>query len=214
MKKNFTLSIFFCLSFSIFAQNTELSNKLIEQYRNGQLKATTKSASIHNHLWLTPILNEVVRNWNDLTEEAKSVFSKFEEGRPTFTGTELTSESGNFLFHYTTDGGAGESVDPKDDDANGIPDFIDNMMAKFNAMYTLYHTTTHLTVPPSDGTNGGNAKYDIYVSGDIAGEGTYGYVSPEDSIGDNSNSSTLTEVNAYASYMVIIMTVSAMKMLL
>lgn len=187
----------------MFAQNVELSNKLIQQYKTGQLKAVSKDATTHDHLWLTPILNEVIRNWNVLSDDAKITFSKYKGVRPTFTGTELTTESGNFRFHYTINGGTGESVDATDANSNSIPDYMDNLIAKFNAVYTLYHTTTSLSIPPSDGTSGGNAKYDIYISGDIAGAGVYGYVAPEDNIGDNPNSSTLTEVDAYNSYMVM-----------
>jgi len=77
------------------------------------------------------------------------------------------------------------------------------MYSKFSAMFTLYHTTTGLTVPPSDGTNGGDAKYDIYISGNAAGNGVYGWVMPETNIGDNPNSTSLTEIDACSSFMVM-----------
>jgi hypothetical protein len=201
MKKFITFSFLFLLSISFFAQNVALSNKLIQQYTNGQLKATSRNASNNDHLFLTPILNQAVRNWDDLTDEAKSIFNKYLAARPTFTGTELTTESGNFRYHYTTNGGAGESVSATDTNANGIPDYVDNMISKFNSVYTLYHTTTNLTVPPSDVSSGGNAKYDIYISNAITGAGVYGYVAPDTFIGNNPNSPSLTEVDAYNSYM-------------
>lgn len=187
-----------------FAQNIELSNRLIQQYKVAKQKAVSKSAITHNHLWVTPLLNEAVKSWDNLTDDAKSIFEVY-SSRPTFTGTELIYELGNFSFHYTTDGGAGESVDATDTNpSNGIPDYIDNMANKFvNDVYANYHTTMGLTVSPNDGTDGGNALYDIYVSGEIAGAGTYGYVAPETEIGDNPNSTELTEVDAYTSYMVM-----------
>ncbi len=203
MKKFLTISVILFMSISIFAQNVELSNKLIEQYKAGQLKASQKSANIHDYLWLTPILTEAVINWDVLTDDAKNLFKDY-RNRPTFTGTEETATMSNFLFHYTTDGPVGESVDPTDvNPSNGTPDYVDNMMSKFSDMYVLYHTTTGLTVPPSDGTNGGSGLYDIYISGDAAGDGVYGWVMAEDEIGDNPNSTTLTEVDAYSSFMVM-----------
>lgn len=202
MKKIITIFVIVFLSLSTFAQNVELSNKLIEKYKNGQANAMRKDAFTHDRLWLSPILREAIINWNELTDEAKVVFAKY-KARPSFSGTEKTAESGNFRFHYTTNGGSGESVSTTDANANSIPDYVDNMMAKFVSVYTLYHTTSGMTVPPSDGTTGGNAKYDVYISGDEAGDGVYGYVAPENEIGNNPNSASLTEVSAYTSYMVM-----------
>jgi hypothetical protein len=54
-------------------------------------------------------------------------------------------------------------------------------------------------MPPSDGSEGGSAKYDVYIS-DI-GTGKYGSVSPENLIGNNPQSPYLTEVDAYTSFM-------------
>lgn len=201
MKKLITFSLLF-MSISIFAQNVDLSNKLIQQYKTGQSKALNKNATIHDHFWLTPILTEVVLNWNNLTDEAKVLFNNY-KNRPTFSGTELTTESGVFRFHYTVDGGVAESVNPTDANINSIPDYVDNMIAKFDAIYVLYHTTTGLTTLPGDGTNGGNEKYDIYISGEVAGNGVYGYVAAEELVGDNPNSPAFTELDAYTSYMVM-----------
>ncbi len=205
MKKFLTISVILFMSISIFAQNVELSNKLIEQYKAGQLKASQKSANIHDYLWLTPILTEAVINWDVLTDDAKNLFKDY-RNRPTFSGTEETYDIGNFKFHYTTDSGNGdEDVDPTDNNpANGIPDYVDNMASKFvDDVYANYHTTTGLTVPPSDGSEGGDALYDIYISGYVAGDGVYGYVASETTIGDNPNSTTITEVDASTSYMVM-----------
>jgi len=111
------------MSISIFAKNVELSNKLIQQFKVGQSKALSKDATTHDKLWLTPILTEVAVNWNDLTVEAKEFFKDY-RNRPTFTGTVLTAYDDNFRFHYTVNGGAGESVDPTDANTNGIPDYV------------------------------------------------------------------------------------------
>lgn len=202
MKKIITIFVIVFLSISTFAQNVELSNKLIEKYKTGQANSVRKDATLHDRLWLSPILREAIINWNELTDDAKAVFAKY-KARPTFSGTEKTAESGNYRFHYTTNGSSGENVSSTDANANSIPDYVDNMMAKFATVYNLYHTTSGMTVPPGDGIIGSNAKYDIYISGDEAGDGVYGYVAPEFELGNNPNSASLTEDDAYTSYMVM-----------
>jgi len=200
--------IYFLLAFimltgaTLFAQNVELSNKLIQQYETSKQKALSKDATTHDHLWLTPLLNEAVKNWNDLTNEAKVLFSKAKD-RPTFIGTENILTLGNFALHYTLDGPTGESIDPTDANSNSFPDYAENMLYTFSDIYDLYHTTTELTVPPNDADEVNGAYYDIYVSGDEAGAGVYGYVAPETDIGDNPNSTGLTEYDAYTSFMVM-----------
>lgn len=182
----------------IFAQDINLSNRLIQQYEEKKQKAMSKTATIHDHLWFTPLLHEAVLNWDSLTDEAKEIFSKA-KSRPTFVGTEeiLTYES--FALHYTLDGPADESIAPTDENENGYPDYAEKMLYIFQKVYEKYHTTDKYTVPPSDG----DEYYDIYVSGKEAGPGVYGYVSPESNIGDNLNSSDLTETDAYTSHMVM-----------
>ncbi|NLL28158.1 MAG: T9SS type A sorting domain-containing protein [Bacteroidales bacterium] len=203
MKKNVLFFAIFLLGANLFAQDYELSNRLIHKFETSKQKALTKSATIADRLWLTPILKEAVINWDVLTDEAKNLFKGY-RNRPTFTGTEEIVTYGNFAFHYTTDGPADESVDPTDNDGNNIPDYVDFMAEAFvDEIYELYHTTTGLTVPPADGTNGGDALYDVYISGYEAGEGTYGWVMAESEIGDNPNSTNLTEVDAYTSFMIM-----------
>ena len=52
---------------------------------------------------------------------------------------------------------------------------------------------------PLDGTAGGSNKYDVYIGN--LGSGLYGFVSPENLIGNNPQSSSLTEVDAMTSWM-------------
>lgn len=203
MKKNVLFFAIFLIGANLFAQDYELSSRLIQKFETSRQNSLTKSATVSDHLWLTPLLAEANRNWDNLTKEAQEYFKDY-RNRPTFTGTEEVVTYGNFAFHYTTDGPADESVDPTDNDGNYIPDYVDFMAETFvDEIYELYHTTTGLTVPPADGTNGGDALYDVYISGSAAGSGVYGYVAGETEIGDNPNSTSLTEVDAYTSYMVM-----------
>lgn len=204
MRKIFIFLVLVAVSSFAFAQNVNLSNKLMQEYESCRLKALEPNASISSHLWLTPLLDKVFKNWDDLTPEAKQFFSRY-EGRPEFEGTEWIVTYGNFVFHYTTDGPEDESVDDTDDNGDGIPDYVDLMAYIFvDEIYNLYHTETGLAVPPSDGTNGGDALYDVYITGnpEIMGSGTYGYVEREDVIGNNPNTSEI-EVDAATSFLVM-----------
>ena len=200
----YTLLVAFAVSnFQLSAQNIDLSNQLIHDYNTAQQKATSRSATLHDHLWLTPLLLKARLNWNDLTDDAKTLFRNY-LSRPTFSGTEQTYSRGNFKFHYTTNGPSGESVSSTDTNpANGVPDYIDQMASKFvDDVYETYHTTDGLPVPPPDNGAGGNNLFDVYVSGSVAGYGVYGYCSPEYLIGNNPNSPT-TEYKAANGYMVM-----------
>lgn len=206
MRKTFIFLTLITLSSFVLAQNVNLSNKLMHEYESCRLKALEPNASISSHLWLTPLLDKAHKNWENLTPEAKELFSRY-EGRPTYEGTEWIVTYGNFLFHYSTDGPEDESVDDTDEDDNGIPDYVDMIAEIFvNEIYDLYHTETGLAIPPSDGTNGGDALYDVYINGTICegddGSRLYGYVMPEDEIGDNPNTAEL-EYEAMTSYMVM-----------
>ncbi len=204
MKKfYFFLALIMLSGATTFAQNVELSNNLIQRYETAKQKAVSKDATTHDHFWLTPILNEVAINWTELTDNAKTIFGQY-RNRPTFTGDELIATLGNFAFHYTVNGTSGENVDPTDSNGNGIPDYVEDMAFTFqDDVNELYHTAAGYTVPPNDDTEVNGAYYDIYISGDVAGNGTYGYVQPETNVGDNPNSTNLTEVDAYTSFMVM-----------
>jgi hypothetical protein len=202
MKSKILTLVFSMLSIAIFAQNIALSEKLIQQYQSKSAAAQLATATTQDRFWLTPILLEVRKNWNNLTPQARNKFSSFLM-RPEFMGTEQTKADGNFLFHYTTDGPAGESVDATDANTNNVPDYVDYMIARFAEVSAKIHGSGGYTLPPNDAGAGGDNLYDVYISGDVAGSSIYGYVSPEDNIGDNPNSPVLVETNCTISYMVM-----------
>ena len=209
MKKIFIFLVLVAVSSFALAQNVNLSNKLMQEYESCRLKALEPNSDIHAHLWLTPLLKDVRRNWNELTPEAKEFFSRY-EGRPTYEGTEWVVTYGNFAFHYSTDGPDEESVDDTDEDGNGIPDYVDMMAEIFvDEIYYIYHEIYDFAIPPSDGTIGGDGLFDVYISGAAIeeeygedGGGVYGFVAQEDEIGDNPNSN-LTEIESCTCYMVM-----------
>ena len=65
MNKLILLFILTLVSTFAFAQNVNLSNKLIQEYETCRLKAIEPNASISSHLWLTPLLDKAHKNWEN-----------------------------------------------------------------------------------------------------------------------------------------------------
>ena len=87
----------------------------------------------------------------------------------------LLSPSGRFRVHYDTEGR--HAVSPTDDDANGIPDYIDLALVVLDSVWVLEIDQLGYNPPPSDNGLGGGDEYDVYVI-DIGGK-YYGYAYPE-----------------------------------
>ena len=89
----------------------------------------------------------------------------------------LLSPSGRFRIHYDIEGR--HAVSPRDDDANGIPDYIDLALVVLDSTWVLEIEELGYNPPPSDNGLGGGDEYDVYVI-DIGGR-YYGYAYPEKS---------------------------------
>jgi len=183
----------FLLNFSGFSQKESISDKLIKNY-NSQISAHLGHENDRG-ICLTPILNEVRKNWDQLSEEAKKVFRVYQDRPP--ISNEQVFESEYFDIHYTTSGDDG--VDPTDNDGNGTPDYIDFMAEVSDFVFDIDIAQRGFTAPPPDDGAGGNDRYDIYVFN--LETGTYGYVQGELVIEDNPNSTERIEVSAVTSFM-------------
>ncbi len=200
MRRTLLLLLVLLLGFNLFAQDKELSNRLINSYHKSKAVAFSKSAGIKNKLWLTPLLAEATRNWDKLTPEAKELFITH-KSRPSYSGDVETVVYGFYAFHYTTNSiEEGENVDPTDSNGNDIPDYVDEVIAMFDYIYDLYHVENNFIVPPVVDPDD-YPYYDVYIWD--PGPGYYGYVATEYEIGDNPNSPDITEVDAASSYMVL-----------
>jgi len=197
MKK--TLLILFATSLFgsvAISQDVKYSQQLINRFE--QIKSYNSSTVINGYYrpqCITPILRDVKKNWDNLTDVAKDYFKVFLV-RPTFSGTEVIEFTNYFDIHYTLSGA--DAVDPTDNDVNGVPDYIDFMVAIFDSIY-LADSLRNFTMPPFDNGAGGTEYIDVYV-GAFVGAGTYGYVAPDYLIGDNPKSTSITEINAWVSY--------------
>jgi hypothetical protein len=195
MKKIFTIiPLMFFASVGTFAQNKELSDRLIMQFNNHKTEHKHHEGKHVARNCITPLLLEVKKNWSQLTDEAKQTFKIFSE-RP-ILDDELIYSSENFDFHYTLTGN--DAVDDTDDNGNDIPDFVEMMANAFEESVAEMLDMGY-AMPPSDGDEGGSEYYDVYLYN--IGDGLYGYVAPETTVGNNPNSSSFTEASAMTSYM-------------
>lgn len=78
--------------------------------------------------------------------------------------------SGHFRVHWDTTGI--NCPDLTDENANGIPDYIDGVMQACDSAWSMEIVTLGYPAPPSDGVLGGDDKCDVYVeelSGQVYG---------------------------------------------
>ena len=121
----------------------------------------------------TPHLVQAMSAAPDLSAEFQARLGKLAQRR-TDAQHNILSPSGRFRVHYDTEGR--HAVAPTDDDANGIPDYIDLTMAVLDSVWVLQIDQLGYNPPPSDNGLGGGDEYDAYVI-ELNG-GSYGYAYP------------------------------------
>ena len=122
----------------------------------------------------TPHLVQAMSAAPDLSAEYQARLGKLAQRRPDVQHN-LLSPSGRFRVHYDTEGR--HAVALTDDDANGIPDYIDLTMAVLDSIWVLEIDQLGYNPPPSDKGLGGGDEYDAYVI--ELGGSYYGYAYPE-----------------------------------
>ncbi len=199
MKRVFLFIILVIIAIYSNSQDPDYSAKLLQKYKDMMEYSSSKDATFHDKLWLTPFLLEAERNLDRLTNDLALLIEEYiKKAGGFFTGDENITYYKNFAFHYTINSEEEENVSPVDNNGNNIPDYIDTMMYIFgNEVITLLHDELGYIIPPGDS----NDLYHIYVSGANMGGGTLGFtrVTYEDYVGDNPNSPDVIEENAYRS---------------
>lgn len=87
--------------------------------------------------------------------------------------TSWSPAGSTFKFHYDVSGI--NAVPVGDLDTDGIPDYVERMKAYADSSFSRQITMMGYAAPPSDGTFGGDSRYDIYMQK----IGFYGYAQPE-----------------------------------
>ena len=153
----------------------------------------------------TWVLDEIRRRWANLSNTTKSVMIRqgfTSEGtlaRP--TGLDTTRATDHFIVHYSVSPGDTNAVSLYDGDANGTPDYIDIVLSVIEYVWNSEISTMGYTAPPPDSMAGGDNRYDVYVS--KLESGLNGYAVTERLVGDNPNSPSVTETQAYSSFLVL-----------
>ena len=131
----------------------------------------------------TPHLVQAMSAAPNLSADYQARLGKLAQRRPDVQYN-LLSPSGRFRVHYDTEGR--HAVSPTDDDANGIPDYIDLTMAVLDSVWVLEIEQLGYNPPPSDNGLGGGDEYDAYVI-ELNG-GYYGYAYPASNSAETTHS--------------------------
>jgi len=126
----------------------------------------------------TATLMAVRREWNDLPEKTRGRLALLlqQQGRPS-TQAFYTSNSGRFRIHYDTSGL--HAVSLTDLNGNGAPDYVEEVGATADSVWSLQIDRFGFRPPPSDGASGGGRdQYDIYVQ-ELSRSSAYGFTYPE-----------------------------------
>jgi len=113
--------------------------------------------------------------------------------RPMFSrpwGLSQTYGTSHFLFHYTTSGSDATTAS-----------FVTTMGSAFEAAWDHLNSTRGFEIPPSDGSAGGDNRYDVYIRN--LSSGILGYCEPEANVPstpENDATSFINMRNSYSSY--------------
>jgi hypothetical protein len=119
----------------------------------------------------TPILLEVRNSWTGLSPQTQATLKTL-LARPV-RAFSYDSPEGHYKIHYDTTGT--NAVPTTDANSNGIPDYVENLALYADSSYRTEITYLGYRIPPSDGSAGGDSKYDIYTEN----MPYYGYTQPE-----------------------------------
>ena len=95
----------------------------------------------------------------------------------------------SFCVHYVT---STEDAPPlADADANGVPDQVTATLDTLESVLDLHTRVLGYRPPATDGTRGGSAQFDVYLS-QLAGDGLYGFCAPEEKVPGQRSSTPAT----------------------
>ncbi|MGB7338513.1 MAG: MXAN_6640 family putative metalloprotease [Phototrophicaceae bacterium] len=109
--------------------------------------------------------------------------------RVPFSGAELIYDTENFRIHYTEEG-----VDASDFA------YVELVAATVEDVLTIQIEQFGWVRPPSDITQGGDGRYDVYLANQ---DGLYGFASTSSAEGDNEYTPNIVEEGATAGYLVL-----------
>ena len=139
----------------------------------------------------TPLLLEIRRNWDILSEKTKKEFQSLflRPTDPTYYVPKVTEtinlaytvksvyyDTANFRIHYVTS--TVDAPDLTDLNGNAIPDYVETVGKVFEYVYSFVVYNLGYKKPPEDGMRGGDSKYDVYLK-EIEKYKVLGWADPE-----------------------------------
>ncbi|MEW6195778.1 MAG: MXAN_6640 family putative metalloprotease [Bacteroidota bacterium] len=184
MKKHI---IFLLATFSanLFAQNLDsLYNAFLSARSPQQITGYQVTSEGEHEKCLTGLVYEVKRNFDLFNPKQKIVLSSL-LSRPT-TDTSIVTPSGFFKIHFNKSGVNKPGYD------------VDELAVAFDSSYNYEVNILGYPPPPDDNGEGGDNKYDIYVTN--LTNGNYGYTEPETDITSERSTSFIVMDNDFAGY--------------
>lgn len=116
-----------------------------------------REARLVNGRSATPALLSIMRDWDKFQPETQAALEAALD-RPSGAYT-YDSPSGFFKLHYNVTGT--NAVSTVDNNSNGVPDYVERIASYVDSSLAKHRALGYLD-PPSDGTAGGDSKYDVY----------------------------------------------------
>jgi hypothetical protein len=129
------------------------------------------------------LVNTISQNLNNYSNEQQQILSKILERPQSQTST--VSPSGFFRVHYDLAGN------------NALGYDLNLLLQALDSVYNFEINSLNYPTPPSDGSEGGDDKYDIYVQ-NLAG--LYGYTQFETKVSESRWTSFMVIDNDYVGY--------------
>lgn len=160
MKK---ILFFILLANFMFAQNLDsLYNTIISVHStdNSNPKTNNITKDLHYQKCDFSLIADIKLHFNKFTSEQQNTIQKILE-RPTRQKS-IVSPAGLFRIHYNITGS--NAPDYFNGINNTIQLSVDSLAIAFDSSYNYEVNRLGYTPPPSDGTDGGDDLYDIYIS--------------------------------------------------
>ncbi|MBI4685482.1 MAG: hypothetical protein HY755_09815 [Nitrospirae bacterium] len=146
------------LNYKVYALFKNKKNKLPKDYQSDE---PIKSG--------TPIVFEAKQNSHLLFKDNEFIlFRPTDSGDSEYYGSGVTvwtynSTGGHFKIHYTEDNTNGDAVYGSDGNQATIPQYIIDLALYLENSWDQIITSMVYTQPPSDGTAGGDGRFDVYL---------------------------------------------------
>ena len=204
MKRFFTLFFVFLLSIPTYtkafdqAYEQQLIARVKSVFGEAQRALEASEDTLPPLKCAMSILMEAKMKFDSLSPQTQSLLKEY-LSRPSLNGEKThNSPSGYFKIHYATIGSDTvykASVDTLP--ADSVPDYVNRCGEIFDSVLYFETVTLGYQGPPTDGTGGGDSRYDVYLK---AINNAYGYTVAEPTLPYHSEPSYIVMENDYIGF--------------